>query len=406
MNSFLKEIIDPQLPFWRNTDNNMFKSPKLRGKLISAFVKNLGVLPNDGKGTPLGEAMGIAASQHQEDRFAEWFERQGIAHWTPERGAAATRAGFNDAIFFLTENDIAEEQEEKYGHRISTPDFVFVDPDRQPLKVPTRLSRRSDLRDHPVEVTVVEVKGFVPLPGLTRPEDWEKVIDQVHRYSEGFVSREGYQMKAFGPTLLLMKEGISKAALKSLVDRTPRACVATFLPRALPKIPMINNPFNCSKKDSDRPSQSELESLNIWATRGPQGQSARHDRQALDDLISRGMPDLLPVFRQRAGQITEQLLMAGSSHPRRDPILGGWKGRMLKRHLQDAQEAEDERRKQATAAQQEEAQWRLQQEAGADVDDWEKLADEGTSDDGPPEDPAPALAQLGLGLFQTALPSP
>ena len=137
--------------------------------------------------------------QYLEDRLALWLEGQGIQHWTPEvaeaaagagEGAAVDTAAAAEAVYYLTEDDVGEQQERENGYRRATPDFVFVDSNREVVQVPLQIKatpKKAELdKTSLFYASVIEVKGHISIPGLGSEEIEDKIGAQLR-----FVVGEG-----------------------------------------------------------------------------------------------------------------------------------------------------------------------------------------------------------------------
>eukprot|EP00615_Pteridomonas_danica_P014933 CAMPEP_0114389092 /NCGR_PEP_ID=MMETSP0102-20121206/8428_1 /TAXON_ID=38822 ORGANISM="Pteridomonas danica, Strain PT" /NCGR_SAMPLE_ID=MMETSP0102 /ASSEMBLY_ACC=CAM_ASM_000212 /LENGTH=505 /DNA_ID=CAMNT_0001546877 /DNA_START=393 /DNA_END=1911 /DNA_ORIENTATION=+ len=154
-----------------------------------------------------------AAGDVLEDRLNKWLENQGIAHWTPsvanseEDGGGGGGMDSNEKVYFLTENDLREEQIALDGRPRHTPDFVFVDASRKLVQIPIILEARKESRTEPdFWSTVIEVKGHYALPSVTDDADMIKIANQLKRY-----------VNHFGPTLMLQKRGMTSKMIKEFI---------------------------------------------------------------------------------------------------------------------------------------------------------------------------------------------
>jgi len=313
-----------------------------------------------------------------EDRLALWLEGQGIQHWTPEVAEAAAGAGEGaavdtaaaEAVYYLTEDDVGEQQERENGSRRHTPDFVFVDANREVVQVPLQIKatpKKAELdRTALFYASVLEVKGHICLPGLGSEDDEDKIGLQLSRYTEHF-----------GPTMMLQKRAMAISTSMNIYRKAPTAGIVSFDPGYLPETNRVVNPFNDGATEADATltqAQSRLLAPGgKWsAVDGPRCNKAAGERAALAALRE----DIRRILGKEFGADSNEPVYNLCSS-----VFAGWECRLIRKQeavaLADLQRKNDEIKAAAIITRAIRKAGELRQAAfdGEEVDDWETLAD-------------------------------
>mmetsp|Transcript_91597 Transcript_91597/g.261806 ORF Transcript_91597/g.261806 Transcript_91597/m.261806 type:complete len:522 (-) Transcript_91597:468-2033(-) len=327
---------------------------------------------------PLLTQMKHGSAKCLEDRLALWLEGQGIQHWTPEVAEAAAGAGEGaavdtaaaEAVYYLTEDDVGEQQERENGSRRHTPDFVFVDANREVVQVPLQIKatpKKAELdRTALFYASVLEVKGHICLPGLGSEDDEDKIGLQLSRYTEHF-----------GPTMMLQKRAMAISTSMNIYRKAPTAGIVSFDPGYLPETNRVVNPFNDGATEADATltqAQSRLLAPGgKWsAVDGPRCNKAAGERAALAALRE----DIRRILGKEFGADSNEPVYNLCSS-----VFAGWECRLIRKQeavaLADLQRKNDEIKAAAIITRAIRKAGELRQAAfdGEEVDDWETLAD-------------------------------
>jgi len=149
-----------------------------------------------------------------ENQVELWLETQGIRHWT-----SGIAANAEDEVFFLTEHDLMKSQTEEFGKPLHTPDFLFVDVNKNPVQIPIILESRQDRIKGSVDfwATVLEVKGRFTLPHITSLSPDRQALDN-DRYHSSLANQLNRYIEYFGPTLMFQKKGITRSSLEYIAN--------------------------------------------------------------------------------------------------------------------------------------------------------------------------------------------
>lgn len=317
-----------------------------------------------------------ANAKWSEDRVALWLEGQGIQHWSPEAvgggsDAATAEGNAAEAVYYLTEDDLAEQQERELGHRRNTPDFVFVDAARELVQVPLQIKatpKKAALDASALFwATVLEVKGHIIIPGLdSEEEETDKLGDQISRYSE-----------LFGPTMMLQKLAMGINVSKGIYRMAPTAGIVSYDPGYLPESTRMSNPFDDGAPAADATltqAQSRLLAPGgKWsAVNSHNCNKAAGERAALAALRE----DIRRILGKEFGaDANEPVYNLCSS------VFNGWEWRLIRRQeaaaIADIQRQSDLAKAAHVITRAIRKAGEVKQAAfdGEDVDDWETLAD-------------------------------
>lgn len=257
-------------------------------------------------------------------------------------------------MFYRTEEDLRHEQEQTSTNSRpwSTPDFLFVDAQGTPVRVPVKLKESSTaLADF--HATVLEVKGHFILPGLsTNDHDIAKLTRQIGRYHT-----------YFGPPLVLQKHGACEQVLLALAHAfqhwahdhangcggggkgrggggsatsCPPLAVLPFDRLKLPESKKPNPWDKCPMKDCHQFTNGEAVLLQSWGASCPEGAASGDDRLAIKTAHDRAVALLRAHHWGRSSLVGRDPL---KTRAEKGVDYGGWRGRLIEKHLKEAQHA-------------------------------------------------------------------
>jgi hypothetical protein len=367
----------------------------LHHKVKSIFVNvNLDALRSDDE-RPALEKLLKAHGDWLEDRCRLWLEAQGVRRWSvaaqPDN-LDATGAPSVEPVYYVTENDLRAHQLKALGYEWCTPDFLFVDAQGLPVRVPVTFRKphaaaaaAAAMKSPPkFWATVLEVKGHFVVQGLTDDADERKVLNQLHRYSD-----------VFGPPLMLQKRGFTEATARAMVSKfqssgRPRHLAPGVVTVDINRLPetKLRNPWACAVPDNYT---RDLKYFNIDKThhRPPNSQFPNASQGAVLEAWMRVSLDaagaasqdraLLRQLRSEVRTYLTKHLGQWSADGADKYLFEGWEGRMFASNLVAGRLAVESAQAQAElAAEAAEAAEALAQvviESEADVEDWEDRED-------------------------------
>jgi len=367
----------------------LFK-PELLQKFKNMFEnKCLDAIKRTGE-TPAMRKLLKAYGDRLEDRCRLWLEAQGVRHWSAATQSSSVETT-KEPVFYVTESDLRAQQLKVLGYEWCTPDFLFVDAQGLPVRVPVSFHKvqpgtaTTALKSPPTFLaSVLEVKGHFVVQGLTNEADESKIFDQLNRYSD-----------AFGPPLMLQKHGITEATARAMTSkfrssRRPRHLAPGVITVDLKRLPVskLPNPWARAVPDnytrdwnyfaiykphhrppnSQFPNKSQGEVLQAWMRVSPEAASA-----AFMDRL------LLKKLRAEASDYLAKHLVDGRSHGADKHLFQGWEGRLFSNNLAKGRAAVESARAsaklKAKAIKAAESKARALIESEGDFENWEDRED-------------------------------